>query len=113
MKKPTRVFDPPPTVAQEAAEKQERIDLRVADMLDRAHSAWQANPYQRVSGIKLVLARYEANLDHTPENSVLPDPEDVWRGVQEVLPRHVVLTVADYAPGAASQTATLTWRELK
>lgn len=49
----------------------------------------------------------------TPENAALPDPEDVWRGVQEGLPRHVVLTVADYVPGAASQTATLTWREVR
>lgn len=114
--KTDRVFDPPPApapVLDEAAIRQERIQHCVEVLLTRAHYEWQSHPTKRISGVSLYLFRHEANLDHIELNSVLPDPEDVWRGVQEGLPRHVVLTVADYTPGTISQTATLTWREPK
>jgi hypothetical protein len=102
-----RTFEPPPPEPDADAD----VAHAAGVMFDLALGRWDRQPFMRKTGVQIVLERWYANFDGTPENANLPNPDRVWSALQELLPRNVVLRVEPYVPGASGQTATLTWRE--
>ena len=104
----TLTFDPPPP---EVDEVQERLAFRVQWLFEYAHAQWERKKDLRRTGVPILLARGFAALDPDDYNPGAPDPDAVRKGLQEPLPRNVVLRVSPYVPGTKGQEATLTWRE--